>query len=65
MIICRCFGLSERDVRAVVATGAWRTEDVAAACGAGSDCGACVVLLEDLLAEAARSEGPQVVEVTP
>ena len=52
MIVCFCRGLSESDLRRVVATGAWTVEDVSAVCGAGTDCGACREVVEDVVAEA-------------
>ena len=52
MIVCFCRGLSESDLRQVVAAGAWTVEDVAAACGAGTDCGACRGVVEDVVVEA-------------
>jgi len=52
VIVCFCRGLSESDLRAVVRAGAWTVDDVSAACGAGTDCGACRVVVEDVVAEA-------------
>ena len=52
MILCLCRGISERTVKAVIGSGAETLDDVAAACEAGSDCGACQDMLLDLLAEA-------------
>ena len=51
MIVCLCRGVSERDILRVMAMGARTPDAITAACGAGSDCGACTVLLADLLAE--------------
>jgi bacterioferritin-associated ferredoxin len=51
VIICLCRGVSESDLLRVVERGACTLEAVTAACGAGGDCGACTVLLADLLAE--------------
>ena len=52
MIVCFCRGLSESDLRRVVATGAWTVEEVTAVCGAGSDCGACQSVVQDVVVEA-------------
>ena len=52
MILCLCQGISDRTVQAVIGGGAATLDDVAAACGAGSDCGACQEMLLDLLADA-------------
>jgi bacterioferritin-associated ferredoxin len=55
MKICVCRDVSDRDLRAAVRCG--RTiDEVVAATGAGSDCGACEEALSRL-AEAARAEG--------
>ena len=51
MIICLCRGVSESDIRCVIERGAWTAEAVTAACGAGGDCGACTIMLADLVAE--------------
>jgi len=51
MIVCFCRGLDERDLRQVVAAGAFTVEDVAAACGAATDCGACREVVEDVVVE--------------
>ena len=51
MIVCLCPGISESDILRVLAQGAGTPDAITAACGAGSDCGACTVLLADLLAE--------------
>lgn len=52
MIVCFCRGLSESDLRAIVTAGAWTVDDVSAACGAGTDCGACRFVVEGVVAEA-------------
>ncbi len=55
MKICVCRDVSDGDLRRAVRCG--RTvEEVVAATGAGSDCGACEEALSRL-AEAARAEG--------
>lgn len=41
MIVCHCFGLTDRDIRAVVRSGAESPFQVAELCGAGADCGGC------------------------
>ena len=51
MIICLCRGVSESDIRRVIERGAFTAEAVTAACGAGGDCGACTIMLVDLVAE--------------
>jgi bacterioferritin-associated ferredoxin len=51
VIICLCHGVSESDIRRVIERGACTLDAVTAACGAGGDCGACTILLADLMAE--------------
>jgi bacterioferritin-associated ferredoxin len=41
MYVCLCVGASNKTVADAVARGASTTNEVAAACGAGSDCGRC------------------------
>jgi bacterioferritin-associated ferredoxin len=54
MILCLCQGISDHKVRATIRGGACTLDEVAAACRAGSDCGACQEAVLDLLAEAGR-----------
>jgi NAD(P)H-nitrite reductase large subunit len=62
---CSCKGVRDDDVVAVIDAGARTVDDVAAACGAGTDCGTCVPTIEALLALGAGdaatqpSEGPR------
>ena len=51
MIVCLCRGISESDIRGVIERGAGTADAVTAACGAGGDCGACTLMLVDMLAE--------------
>ena len=39
MFVCLCTGVTSQVVNDVVANGASTSKEVAAACGAGSDCG--------------------------
>lgn len=52
MIICSCRAVSDRTVKAAVASGATTIQDVAARCGAGARCGGCWPALAELLDEA-------------
>lgn len=52
MFVCHCRVVSDRAIRAAIAGGACDVEAVAAACGAGGACGACVPGIEQLLEEA-------------
>ena len=52
MLLCHCRGVSDRVIRTAIAYGARCPEEVAAACGAGRDCGGCRPAVEDLLEQA-------------
>ena len=41
MYVCLCVGITNQAVADAVAAGARTSKDVAAACGAGSECGRC------------------------
>ncbi|MFZ0832633.1 MAG: (2Fe-2S)-binding protein [Mycobacterium sp.] len=41
MYVCLCHGVTSQTVAEAVARGASTTNEVAGACGAGSDCGRC------------------------
>ena len=68
MIVCHCRSVTDREVRRAVIDGARTAEEVADACGAGTDCGCCRAGVEELLSAticvrrrqhtAARSDAP-------
>lgn len=58
MVVCLCKGVSCSVVRRAIADGATTVEDVGRACGAGTDCGGCEGMIEDLLEEAGPSVAP-------
>ncbi|MGH3675621.1 MAG: (2Fe-2S)-binding protein [Mycobacterium sp.] len=41
MFVCLCIGVTSHVVNEAVANGASTSKEVAAACGAGSECGRC------------------------
>jgi bacterioferritin-associated ferredoxin len=41
MFVCLCRGVTSHEVAEAAQSGACTSRDVAAACGAGSDCGRC------------------------
>jgi bacterioferritin-associated ferredoxin len=51
MIVCLCRGVSDRAVRAAVASGASTLDEVGDRCGAGAGCGACHETVEGLIRE--------------
>lgn len=54
MYACSCRAVRERTVRAAIAAGAWSIEQIGARCGAGTVCGGCHPILDELLATAVR-----------
>lgn len=50
MIVCSCLGVFERTVNRAIDGGAMTVEAVGRACGAGTDCGGCHELIEELIA---------------
>ena len=52
MYVCSCRAVTDRTVRAAVASGARTIEEIAERCGAGSKCGGCWPTLQHLLDEA-------------
>lgn len=55
MIRCACTGIGERRLRRIVRRGATTTAAVGEACGAGTECGACLEDLTTLIAEEAQT----------
>lgn len=53
MIVCHCEVVSDRDVRAHIASGAHDLDQLTDGCGVAGRCGGCIPAVEDLLAEAA------------
>jgi bacterioferritin-associated ferredoxin len=49
MILCHCMGVSDQAVRRAVRNGAGCVRDVARACGAGTGCGGCRPLIQELI----------------
>jgi len=57
MLVCHCKGLSDRDVERTIRSGACSRGELARACGAGTVCGGCRPLIDQLLdAHAAPAE---------
>jgi bacterioferritin-associated ferredoxin len=49
MLVCHCRCVFEREVRAVVRSGAQTLEEVSVTCGAGAGCGGCQHLIEEII----------------
>jgi len=52
VIVCHCFAVSDRTIRAACEDGARDADDVRDVCGAGGDCGGCRRRVEALVAVA-------------
>jgi bacterioferritin-associated ferredoxin len=55
MVICHCFTVNDRAIRAEIEAGALDADELAARCGAGTKCGSCVPVLEAFLALASEA----------
>jgi bacterioferritin-associated ferredoxin len=56
MYVCLCVGATNHTVSECVARGASTSKEVAAACGAGADCGRCRRTLRAIIAASAECE---------
>jgi bacterioferritin-associated ferredoxin len=59
MYVCLCVGATNQTVCDVVAQGASTSKEIAAACGAGGDCGRCRRTLRAILADSAKLQTAQ------
>lgn len=50
MFVCLCTGTTSHVVNEVIAAGATTSKEVAAACGAGGDCGRCKRTIRAIIA---------------
>jgi bacterioferritin-associated ferredoxin len=56
MILCVCHGVRCTAVRAAIGGGAHTVDAVGSSCGAGTDCGACRGMIEDMIDEALEDQ---------
>jgi bacterioferritin-associated ferredoxin len=49
MYVCICRAVTEREVKSAIDQGAKTVQAVTRSCCAGDDCGACRVVIEDLI----------------
>jgi bacterioferritin-associated ferredoxin len=56
MYVCLCVGVTNHTVAECVARGASTSKEVAAACGAGGDCGRCRRTLRAIIAASQKAE---------
>ncbi|OBJ81815.1 (2Fe-2S)-binding protein [Mycobacterium gordonae] len=64
MFVCLCNGITSQMVADAVAAGAATTNQVAAACGAGTDCGRCRRTVRAII-ESGSAERPGAEGVAP
>lgn len=57
MIVCHCHALTDRDIRDLVRAGATTAGAVGEACGAGTGCGGCLELVEEVLDDELAASG--------
>ena len=57
MFVCLCNGITSQAVAEAIADGASTTNQIAAACGAGADCGRCRRTLRLLLGASSGNRG--------
>jgi bacterioferritin-associated ferredoxin len=51
MMVCHCEAVNDVAIRSEIAAGALDSEALASRCGAGSRCGGCLTVVEQLLAQ--------------
>jgi bacterioferritin-associated ferredoxin len=49
VLVCHCKGLTDREIHRAIRAGACTQREVARECGAGSICGGCRPLIDELL----------------
>ena len=56
-LICLCHGVSDRTIRGAVAAGAGSIDEVGESCRAGSSCGGCHDVIDELVSEGLSVHG--------
>lgn len=49
MYVCSCRGVTDRTIRAAIVGGATTVDEIGRRCGAGTRCGGCWPVLDELL----------------
>jgi bacterioferritin-associated ferredoxin len=49
MLVCHCHAVADDAIKAEIAAGALSASELAERCGAGSRCGGCHAVIEELL----------------
>jgi bacterioferritin-associated ferredoxin len=59
MIVCHCHAVTDREIRSSVRGGASSAGCVGAACGAGTGCGGCLELVEEIVDDELTAQAAQ------
>jgi len=59
LLVCQCKWLTYNDLRETIAAGAQSLEALQSQCGAGTECGGCREVLQEILADTRRDSRPQ------
>jgi len=51
MLICICHGISDKKIIEMIQNGSNSADDITQKCGAGGDCGSCVMKLQKFFEE--------------
>lgn len=51
MVVCHCHAVNDAAIRSEIEQGALDAEELADRCGAGTHCGGCLTVVEELLAK--------------
>ena len=51
MLVCLCKAVNDKKIRQCIHKGAQNVKDIMSSCQAGSDCGACISTVKELLDE--------------
>ena len=56
MLVCHCHAVSDREIVRCVRDGATTRQRLAKACGAGSVCGGCIPVIDELIEKSDAAE---------
>jgi bacterioferritin-associated ferredoxin len=65
MFVCLCKGINDRTIRGLVRSGHTTLKDVMRKCQAGTDCGACVCTIRELIDAAGADSEAEVGDCYP
>ena len=57
MIVCVCHGVSDRELKSLIAHGTTNLRDIGRKCHAGTDCGVCVRAIRQLTRDRRQGSG--------